>query len=299
MADRKRAPTAAQKRLSSQRAAAARERIVAAQKRRQLFIVGGSILGIVVIVAALVIAKVVIGSNGPRSGEKSGKAPTTVVGKVSSVPASVFDAVGTADQLAVPKKITGAALTANGRPRLLFVGAEWCPFCAAERWALATALSRFGTFQNLGTTSSSPTDTFPNTQTLSFHGATYTSSHLSFTGYEVQTNQVSGGHYTSLDTPTAADAALWQKYGAGFPFADIGGKYLISGAAYDPAVLQGKTRAQIAAALWDPSSTIAKSVDGAANVISAAICSTTGQQPSAVCSSSGVRAGAAALTSHS
>jgi hypothetical protein len=59
---------------------------------------------------------------------------------------------------------------------VLYAGAEYCPFCAAERWALATALSRFGTFTNLGTTASAGGQEYaPNTATLSFHGATYTS----------------------------------------------------------------------------------------------------------------------------
>jgi hypothetical protein len=57
----------------------------------------------------------------------------------------------------------------------------------------------------------------------------------------------------------------------------------------DPAVLAGMTWAGVAAALRDPSSSVAQGVDGAANVITAAICTITGNQPSAVCSSSTIR----------
>jgi hypothetical protein len=31
------------------------------------------------------------------------------------------------------------------RVRVFFLGAQFCPFCAAERWALVGALERFGT----------------------------------------------------------------------------------------------------------------------------------------------------------
>ena len=67
------------------------------------------------------------------------------------------------------------------------------------------------------------------------------------------------------------------------PFVDLAGRYVISGASYDPQVLQGKTHAQIAAALSDPNSAIAKGADGAANLITAAICQATSNQPGSVC----------------
>ena len=181
------------------------------------------------------------------------------------------------------------AITADGKPRVLYVGAEYCPFCAAERWAMVAALSRFGTFSNLGITSSSASDTDPNTATLSFHGATYTSDSLSFTGYETTTNQQQAdGSYPTLDTPSTADKALVTKYDAppfvtpdskgSIPFVDIGGKYVISGASYDPAMLAGKTHQQIADAMADPTSDIAKAIDGTANVITAAICQITAER---------------------
>jgi hypothetical protein len=78
--------------------------------------------------------------------------------------------------------------------------------------------------------------------------------------------------------PTSADDGS-------FPFVDFGNKYVIDGASYDPAVLAGKTWAQVAAALQDPSSPIAKSADGAANVITAAICKLTNNKPATACTS--------------
>ena len=45
----------------------------------------------------------------------------------------------------------------------------------------------------------------------------------------------------------------------------------------------------------NPSSAVAKDIDGAANVITAAICTLTHGQPGSVCQSSGVKAAAGSL----
>ena len=37
-------------------------------------------------------------------------------------------------------------LTVNGTPEVLYMGADYCPFCAATRWGLVLALMRFGNF---------------------------------------------------------------------------------------------------------------------------------------------------------
>jgi hypothetical protein len=64
--------------------------------------------------------------------------------------------------------------------------------------------------------------------------------------------------------------------------ADLGNKYVISGASYNCALLQGKTWSQVAV-LHDPSSPIAQGADGAANYLTAAICKLTGNQPASAC----------------
>jgi hypothetical protein len=253
---------------------------------------------VIAVVAILVAVKVASGSSGPKSGVKAATAAQSVAAAVTGVPLAVLDKIGTGDVATPPTALTGSPLSADGKPRILFVGAEWCPYCAAERWPLAIALSRFGTLTGLGEVSSSPSDVYPNTATLTLHGSSYSSQYLSLTAKEIYSNQASGNSYQPLDTLDAADQALFTSVGKGsFPFIDIGGKYLISGASYDPATLEGKTQAQIAAALSDSSSPIAKAVDGSANVITAALCTLTGNKPAAVCTSPGVAAAAAALPS--
>ncbi len=297
-------PTEAQKRLSSQRADAARQRIAADQRRRRLIAVAASAAGVLAVVAVLVVVKVTTGAGGPSSGKAATAASSTVLAKVAGVPATTLDAVGVGTARTSPTAITAPPLTAGGRPEVLYVGAEYCPYCAAERWAVAVALSRFGTLHGIGETHSSASDVYPSTATLSFHGATYTSSLLSFVAREIQGNQVVNGQYAPLDKLTAEQDALVKKYDAppyvkgssgAIPFIDIGGKYIVSGASYDPGVLQGKSHEEIASALADPTSKIARAVDGTANYLTATLCSLTGNQPSAVCTSQAVTAAAAKL----
>lgn len=268
----------------------------AARRRRLLATVVAPIAVVVAIVAIFVVVKASSGGS-PKQGQGASAAAASVIRDVTSVPAAVLDAVGVGSVTALPKALSGAPLTAGGLPQVLYVGAEFCPYCAAERWGIAVALSRFGTFTNLGQTASNPSDVYPNTATLDFHGARYTSSYLAFTGKEIESNTPApGGGYTALDTLTPAEQSLFTSVGGGsFPFLDIGGKYVITGASYLPSVLAGKTHEQIAAALSDPGSSVARAVDGTANVITAAVCASTANKPAAVCTASGVLAAGAKL----
>lgn len=292
--------------------AAARERIAAqlaaqqaAERRRRLLLAVGAVVLVVVIVGGLVTIRLVGGGKKTATGP-TGAANSQIVSALSSIPDSTFAAVGSAGVSAAPSAINNApALTDNGKPKVLYIGAEYCPFCAAERWPVTVALMRFGTFSGLGTTHSASGDVHPNTPTLSFHGATYTSQYLAFTGVETTTNEVQGNSYKPLDTPSAADQQTLQTYdnppyvakdsAGSIPFIDLGNKFVGSGATYDPALLAGKTQQQVADALKDPANPIAKAVIGSANVYTAAICKLTNNQPANVCSTGAVTAAAAKL----
>ncbi|WP_371402201.1 DUF929 domain-containing protein [Kribbella sp. NBC_00662] len=291
--------------------AAARERIAAqlaaqqaAERRRRLLLAVGAVVLVIVIVGGLVTIRLVGGGKKTATGP-SGAADAALITALSSIPESTFSTVGTEGVKAAPSAITAPALTANGKPKVLYIGAEFCPFCAAERWPVTVALSRFGTFSNLGTTHSASGDEFPNTPTLSFHGATFTSQYLAFTGVETTTNEQVGNGYKPLDTPAADDEKTFDTYNkppyvsseGSIPFIDIGGKFVSSGATYSPQLLAGKTQAQVADALKDPSNDIAKAVIGSANVYTAAICKITNNQPANVCTSSAVTAAASKLGS--
>jgi hypothetical protein len=248
----------------------------------------------IVVVGVALIAAIAIGNSGSSSsnGNITGRkaAPAAVVTGVAKVPSTVTEKVGAGTTLALPKPINGKPIEQNGKPGVLYIGAEYCPYCATERWALTNALSRFGTWSNLQITNSSLQDTNPGTKTLSFHGAKLTSPYLVFSGIETQNNESA-----TLEALTSAQQSLMTTYDAppyvpeasrsAIPFIYFNGEYLISGATYDVSVLQGKTWEEIAQAMNDPSSAIAKGAIGAANGITAAICLTTHDQPASACSS--------------
>ncbi|MGH3149572.1 MAG: DUF929 family protein, partial [Streptosporangiaceae bacterium] len=264
--------------------------------------------GSIIVVAAVVLTFVIIKLNNKPSGTSAqglsngpvGTSLTSVVHNVTTVPVSTSDAVGDGggSVTAKPTSIKGTALTANGKPEMLYIGAEFCPYCAAERWAMIVALSRFGTFTGLSTVHSAvangagTAEPDPDTPTFTFVHAKYTSKYLTFTPVEETTNipDTTTGTYTPLQTPTAAQQALVTKYAGAqgsIPFIDFGNKYMIEGASYDPGTLgQGKISwATIASDLHNPNSSVAKAVLGVANYITAAICGITGNQPASACTS--------------
>lgn len=273
----------AREKIAAQQAAARR-----AEVRRRMLLTGGSVVAVLVIVVAFVVIKAFTGT--ASAGSNTATASAGVVTDLTSVPASTLKAVGKGSAPTYNPKpmipITGPPLTENGKPEVLYLGAEYCPFCATERWAMAQALSRFGTFSGLKFIHSDPSDVYPSTPTLTFYKSNYTSKYVAFTPVEETTV-----NKQPLQTPTSAQQALDAKYdvppntseAGSIPFVDIGNKFMLSGAQYDPQLLQGKTWAQVAAALKDPSSPIAQGADGAANTFTAAICKLTNNQPATAC----------------
>ena len=281
--------------IAAQRAAERR-----AEQRRRILLASGAVVVVLAIVLTFVIVKLNSKpssssaqglSNGP-----TGSALTAVVNKVTSVPASTLDAVGSGSGVTgKPTTISGTTLMENGKPEMYYMGAEYCPYCAAERWAMIVALSRFGTFTGLSTVHSAvangagTAEPDPNTPTWTFVHSTYSSPYLAFTPDEIQTNipDPSTGTYTTLQAPTAAQQALVNKYdgsGGAIPFIDFGNHYMISGVSYDPGVLAGLSWSTIATDLSNPNSAVAKAVDGTANYITAAICKgLTNNQPASAC----------------
>ncbi len=276
---------------------------------------------VVVVVAALVIIKVASGGGTPSSDATNWQAasPTTVA-QLTSVPASVFNTVGTTSPIAqvtppqVPlKKLPLLTATdANGKkvPEILYMGAEYCPYCAAQRWSTIIALSRFGTFSGLGNMSSYSGDVYPNTPTFTFLKAKYSSPYVVFKTVELYTNYLNSAKsfYATLQKPTTQEESEITKYdtdkyitgltastAGSIPFISFGNRYLVSGSSYSPTTLAGSTRAEIAAALDNPTSPVTEAIIASANYQTAAICSLTKGQPGNVCTSSGVTAAARAM----
>jgi thiol-disulfide isomerase/thioredoxin len=287
--------------------AAQRARERRAEQRRRIFLAAGAVVVVLAIVLVFVIIK--LNSKPPTTSSASngptGSALTSLINEVTSVPASTLNAVGTGGGAITntPIKINGSTLTANGKPEMLYMGAEYCPYCAAERWAMIVALSRFGTFTGLSTVHSASVngagsaEPYPNTPTFTFAHAKYSSPYLTFTPVELNTNipDPSTGGYTTLDTPTSAQNALMTKWdnqpyipssepAGSIPFIYFGGQTMIVGTSVaQNQALQGLNWNQIAADLHNPNSAVAKAEDGEANYITAAICKMTGNQPASAC----------------
>jgi hypothetical protein len=227
---------------------------------------------------------------GPAIGIGAVAAPAAVQAALSSVHPATLHTVGVPGGLIGPTKVNGSPaplVGADGKPEVLYVGAEYCPFCAAQRWSLAVALSHFGAFAGLKTTHSSLSDIYPDTKTLSFYGSTFTSTVLDFDPVELTTNQVVDGRYPTLQKLSSSQQSVLDAYDrapytsepGAIPFIDIGNRFVMIGASYSPTVLQGKSAAQIASALSHPSSPIAQAVDGTANLFVRAITEATGLHP--------------------
>jgi hypothetical protein len=237
-----------------------------------------------VVVVVAVVAAIGLSTGQAKAAPRTPVPPATARALQSVPLGALVTASSQVGGLPPAAQLRAPALTANGKPELLYIGAEFCPACAAQRWAMVVALSRFGTFANLQQTRSAVQD--GDIPTLSFYGSTYTSPYLTFTPVETTTNQPQGNYYRPLETPTAAQQALWRSTLGGnlaFPFVDIGGKYLLGTSQVSPALLQGHSFNEIASRVGNNHTTIGANIDSAAASLVKYICGMTGNQPAATC----------------
>ena len=267
-------------------------RQAAARRRRHRTVATISVAAVIVVAAALVAVGTLTGAS--RAGYQTGPAPAEVVAAVTGMPLAQQVAASRTTQTVAPTAIHGPALTLGGKPEVVYIGAEYCPFCAAERWAVVAALSHFGTWHGLEVTHSSSTDAYPNTPTLSFRSATFTSPYLAFTSVEETTNTrcvpgspgCTSNGYQLLQEPSAMEQTLLQTYDqpGSIPFVDFGGSAVLEGASYDPQILAGQTPEQVAKCLGQPNTADAKAIGAAAEAITKTLCQITGGAPTRSCS---------------
>ena len=245
------------------------------QRGNRRLIVPFVLVGVVVaVVSGLVVSSLTEG----ETAAAEGAAPSSVVSQVTGLSSNVLIRIGEGRQAPMLHAIrNGPGLTIDGKPGVVFVSEESCPFCAAERWPVVIALSHFGTWHHLGSTTSSSTDIYPSTATFSFRGATFTSRSLA-----LRTTELANNAGQPLQPATPLDRELIGRYdvppyvnaadqSGSVPFLDIDNHYILAGAQYDPQVLAGLTMSQIASQLDDPASPVAMAIDESANVLIAAI----------------------------
>ena len=151
------------------------------------------LIGTVIVVLVLIGIFIAVANQGSsRASAHIGQpAAPTIVRAVTTVSPSVIATVVTGNLLDPYRAISGRALRAHGRPQVLYIGGEFCPYCAADRWSLVNALSRFGTFSSLRYMRSAATD--QNLATFTFDGSRYTSSYVSFVPIENE-DQIGRAH---------------------------------------------------------------------------------------------------------
>lgn len=253
--------------------------------KRNLYILVGLVI---VLVVVLLITELVL--YGQKTSNKSlisydnQLIPSALLQELQ-IPANISNAIGAGVAYYGTQYMTTLnkpELSIDGKPEILYIGAEYCPYCAAERWALVIALSRFGSFSNLHYMTSSTSDIDPSTPTFDFYNATYTSPYISFVTVELTTN-----NKTTLQTPNTSEqdlASLYDPHG-GIPFILFANQSVWIDADYNPEVLDGRNWSANAAMLHNTSSgdIVAQSVVGTADLITAQICIIDNNTPSSVC----------------
>jgi hypothetical protein len=187
-------------------------------------------------------------------------------------------------------------LFSGGKPEVLYVATEYCPFCVAQSWPLIVALSHFGQFSGLSTSRSPTFESIPPVDGWTFYGSSYKSPYLVFAPVETHSNVLVSPNadpgdktsYRTLQRLTTAEQAVFSEYDRGneTPFLDFGGQATAIGTDIVPATLAGLTWTQIAADLRRPASTTGAAVLFSAAALTAELCQLTGNRPAAACSKS-------------
>lgn len=184
-------------------------------------------------------------------------------------------------------------LVANGKPEILYIGANYCPFCAVTRWGFTLALMRFGNFSSLHYMTSSANDSYGSSPTFTFYNSSYSSSLIDFTSVELYENVPCGyGCYVKLQNATGFEDGLLNKYdspttscssGGCIPFIDFGNVSIQDGAPVSPQFIYKQTWGAVIANLTDINTYQSLAIIGTANIFTAQICKMTNNQPASVC----------------
>lgn len=254
------------------------------------------------------LAIVVVMALGVVSIERSPSPPTSPTTQLASyyeaairVSTATLESVGLPSTVAVPTRVAPSLSTVATNGVVSYVGAEYCPYCAFQRWALLVALAKFGTFTHLdNVVFSSSSDVYPHLASWSFVGATYASKYFTFDPTELTSSTPSKrgpGGYGRLERMSAAQKLAYDKYDPQgvLPFVDSGNHFVTLGASSSPSVLEGLSLDRIGNDLNDPRSPVAQSIDGSANYLIAALCTMALKAPPTVCSTAVIQAASRAL----
>jgi len=178
------------------------------------------------------------------------------------------------------RSATGSPYTSNGKPIVVYIGGEYCPYCAVERWSLILSLSRFGNFSNLHYMTSAANEL--DLATFTFQGSSYSSKYLVFQGYEQEDR--------SRNQLATVPVNYTKEFTNTYPYVNFGNKFILQTLIPDIGIISGKNWTQIMTSI-STGDAIGNILKEGANDISALICNVTGGQPSSICANSSVSSG--------
>ena len=212
------------------------------------------------VVAVVVLVNVYSASSKKSTRLDAQPVSPAVLAEVTHVPTSVFNKVGggLVSDMHMPALLSGQPpLRYTRTPGMLALLGAYCPFCAAERWAIITSFSRFGTFSGSKTMQSPTTDIDPAAQTFTFATATSTSKYFTPKLEEIFGRDKPTGTQTPLEKMTTHEAQLAVEYdhaptapagsGNSIPFVDYGNKVIFSEVGATPASVWSRPGVQGAA----------------------------------------------------
>ena len=234
---------------------------------------------------------IVAASSGPTSTAPTGDVTAQLASYFQAavnVSNSTLESVGLPETVAPPTRVRPSLSTASTNGVVSYVGAEYCPYCAIQRWGLLVALSKFGKFTELNHhIFSSSSDAYPHLASWSFVGAKYTSKYFRFEPVELSSaTHTSTGEYEPLERLTQPVRVAYDRFDpeGELPFVDFGNHDVTLGASSSPSVLEGLSLSEIGGQLNSPRSPVAIAIDGSANYFIAALCSLAETDAPRICS---------------
>jgi hypothetical protein len=266
------AERAAQQREQQRGLLEARQHASRRQGRMKLFRSAGILLALAIVVALFVYY------SRQQSAGGSGVAVAAALGPMTAT--SPSSPTGDFHRVSAP-------LRRESKPVLLFIGAQYCPFCGAERWAIVKALDRFGTWSHLSQGHSSSGESgFNSLPTFDLLHAEYASRYVAFDHKDVADN--SGNPLQSLSSPEQHLFSTYDQAGS-IPLVYVDG-YAMTGSDYSPAELQGKSFSDVQRELeQNVSARYVTDINAEANLLTAFLCKADGNRPGNACGTAVIR----------
>ncbi len=159
--------------------------------------------------------------------------------------------------------------TESKKVLIYYLGAGFCPWCAAERWSIVEVLKNFGTWDGLKQDRSAErNEPYLNLPTYSFSGAKFKSEYVDFIGKEFQDR-----NFQDQDYLTDFDNTILDSYNLEgvIPFIFIGDRYIRIGSGPKPEQLVGLSHDDVKKQFESKNTDLAKAIEEEANYIAALI----------------------------